>query len=86
MKPKKYTAWKDGIIYFDDIKLDDALEILERWYGINITLKDPEIADCVIVGEYHNETLQNVLRSMQFGVGIEYEFTQDGVVITGNGC
>ncbi len=86
IETKKYTAWKDGIIYFDDIKLDDALEILERWYGINIALKDPEIADCVIVGEYHNETLQNVLRSMQFGVGIEYEFTQDGVVITGNGC
>lgn len=33
---KKTVAWKDGIFFFNDDKLDDIMQILARWYRVNV--------------------------------------------------
>ena len=31
-----YTAWKDGLFYFDNVTLEDIMDELSRWYGVEI--------------------------------------------------
>lgn len=35
-----FTSWKDGIMYFDNMPLEDLTTKLERWYGVKITYKN----------------------------------------------
>lgn len=31
-----YTAWKDGLFYFDNVTLEEIMDELSRWYGVEI--------------------------------------------------
>jgi transmembrane sensor len=35
-----FTSWKDGIMYFDNMPLEDLTTKLERWYCVKITYKN----------------------------------------------
>ena len=80
-------AWKKGVIRFDDISLRDAIKILERWFNVTIELEKPHLGNCYINSTYREENLVNILNSMKFINGIEYEFIgKDKIMISGDSC
>lgn len=80
-----FIAWKDGILKFDNTKLDKVLQTLSRWYGVDFVLQDDRLKDCTIIGEYHNESLISVLENLKFVLKIDYKFQED-ILISGSGC
>lgn len=83
----RYLAWREGIIRLDNIRFEEAAKLLERWYGVNIILENKRIGNCVIIGgEFQNQSLHKVLRTVELTLDITYEFTEDGVIIRGDGC
>lgn len=86
VKISNYISWKDGILVIDDKTLPETARILERWYGVKINLNSSELAGCIIHGRYQGEQLANVLKTISFATGINYEFTKQGIVITGGRC
>ena len=81
-----YLAWREGVLKFDHVRFEEAVKMLKRWYGVNITLENKEIGDCIIIGEFQNQSLHKVLRAVELALGIDYEFSADGVMISGEGC
>lgn len=82
-----FTAWKDGIIRFDDIPLKQAAQILERWFNVTITFENEDIGDCFMKGKYINENLVNILESIKYVKKIEYSFqNKNQVFISGGSC
>src|SRR5690606_17182850 len=71
------ALWKDGILSFNRVSLEDAAVILEHWYGKKVILKNPALKHCIIRGKHKNESLTNVLHSMQYALGIRYEIRED---------
>lgn len=83
----RYTAWKEGILFFDDIALRDAAKILERWYNVTIAFESEDLGQCHIEGKYEDEKLLNILESLKFVKGLSYEFQKDGtILIKGTDC
>lgn len=81
---KERVAWKDGIIYFRDKDLFEALRELEKWYGVEFEVVNIEKAHDdygKINGEFENESLTNVLKVMSFAKGFKYQITGKKVVI-----
>ena len=81
---KERISWKDGVIYFHEKNLFEALEVLEKWYGVDIQVLNPEKAAKDygnINGEFKNESLTNVLKVMSFAKGFSYNVTGKKVVI-----
>lgn len=84
---QQYIVWKDGIIRFDEIRLSEAITILERWFNVTIVLERPELGACYIKGSYQNERLVHILESLKFVSGIDYEFqSESAITITGTNC
>ena len=81
-----FILWKSGILKFDHVKLREAIKTLERWYGVNISVLDPRLHNCKIVGESHNESLEAILKSFEYTLDITYEFDKDGIRLSGSGC
>lgn len=81
------TSWKDDILYYKNEKLVQVAKELERWYGVQVILRDEAIKDCEIRGEHRSETLVNVLESITYAfVDMEYQINGRQIELTGSGC
>lgn len=79
-------AWKEGVLKFSEVKFAQIVKTLEKWYGVTITLENEQIGNCIIIAEFKNESLKNVMKTMQHAMEIEYEFGAEGVIVSGKGC
>lgn len=85
---EKFIAWKDDVILFDGISFGDAAKVLEKWYDVKISFDQQSLSNCSLLrSSYKNESLENVLKSLKFIQGIDFQFTNDHeVVIFGDIC
>lgn len=74
-------AWKDQVLVFNNKTFDEVARMLERWYGVEIIIKDEELKKVVLQGEHEDVSLEKVLDSIQFVLGIEYSMSGDAVTI-----
>ena len=83
---ENFLAWKDGILKFNEVRLEEAVATLSRWYNVDFSMENEQLNDCIIIGEYKNQSLVSVLENLRF-LGLEYEFTEEGtVLLSGEGC
>ena len=40
-----YTSWKEGFFYFEDVRLEDLLSELGRWYDFTVFFQNPDTKD-----------------------------------------
>lgn len=38
-----YTAWTEGLFYFEDMPLQEIMRTIGRWYNVNIDFEQPEL-------------------------------------------
>ncbi len=72
-------SWKNGILIFKQTNLKDFIHTIERWYGVNVELSGNSDDECRINGRFENETLKNVLESLQFSREVDYELNDKEV-------
>ncbi|MEN7550108.1 FecR domain-containing protein [Rapidithrix thailandica] len=70
--PSEVLAWKDGILRFKDAQLPEIITLLERWYGVDITLKKTGPFEKDFTGTYKNKSLDTVLEGVCFSFGLQY--------------
>jgi transmembrane sensor len=83
---RELIAWKDGILLFHDKTVSEVTGMLERWYNTTIVVQEEAVKNCLIHGEYKDNSLETVLKMMQFTLDVDYAFTEEGVIISGGGC
>lgn len=84
---EKYLAWKDGTILMENTSLEEAAEILGRWYNAEFVFRNPELKKCTIDGKFRNDQLENILENLRFLVGLEYRIEPGNrIVIDGKSC
>lgn len=75
------TGWCDDYLIFDSEPLTDVIEKIERWYGVEIELKCPQIEQDRLSGSFRHESIQNVIRSLSLQYGFKYEIHKDKITI-----
>ncbi|MEO0330800.1 MAG: FecR domain-containing protein [Bacteroidota bacterium] len=80
-------TWKDGILRFEGNTLAEIIPLLERWYGVTITLKDQQQDLCDLRLTFDNLSLTQALKQLQLTTGATYrKVEQDVYEIFGAGC
>ncbi|GAB3654055.1 FecR family protein [Echinicola sediminis] len=76
-------AWKRGVLAFRQVNSNEVWKELENWYGVEIKVKDRKILhqDWNYTGSFDNESLENVLESIGFVKGFEFEIKGEQVII-----
>ena len=75
---QKYIAWKSGMLMFRDDRMDLVVEKLERWYNVEIEIKDKEISDYIYTATFIDESLDQVLKMLSLSAPISYTVSQRG--------
>lgn len=42
---RSYVAWKEGYFFYDDVRLEDMLDELGRWYDFSVFYENPGVKD-----------------------------------------
>jgi transmembrane sensor len=84
---EQFVGWKDNILFFEETSLADAVTVLESWYDVDIVISSESLKGCEITARYQNESLENVLKSIQFLLGANVTKTKNSLItISGNRC
>jgi transmembrane sensor len=83
----RYLAWTDDVIYLDNTPIREMAQILEKWYGVTISLEKEGLGNCLISGKYKSDQLINILEGLEFMQGITYRFVNNRtIILSGNPC
>jgi transmembrane sensor len=92
---EKYIGWHEGKLIFDECPLREVARRLERWFGIEVEITDPQIGGYKISTTFENESLRQILIMLELASPIKAGIiparvdktrqiqTKERVVITG---
>lgn len=72
--------WRKGVLFFKNNSLEEVVYDLERWYGVDITVKG-EAGQLTFNGSFEDEKLQNVLELLSLSGGFNFKITKKSATI-----
>lgn len=66
------TAWTRGTLHFDNTSMREVLESIERWYGVNITVRDNSVYRNSFTADFRSESINQVLELLSITCDIVY--------------
>jgi transmembrane sensor len=76
-----YSSWKDNKLIFINMSLRELIILLERKYGVEIMVSDPDILNYHYDGTLKNETIIEVLNILQETLPVDYVINDQKVRI-----
>lgn len=80
---RKYVAWHQGKIVFEETPLSDVAKILERRFGVNVIIDDQSLLGIELTATFENETLSRVIELLEISTGLTFNYKPS--VIGNNG-
>ncbi len=75
------TAWRDGMLVFDDMRLAAAVAEFNRYTNRPIRIDDPQTADIRIGGAFRTDNSDNFLSLLHSAYGLTIRTEPDRVVV-----
>ena len=60
-----YTSWKEGKLVLRNEPMDEVVKKMNRWYNVNIIIRDHRLESYVYRATFVDETLDEVLKIFQ---------------------
>jgi transmembrane sensor len=76
-----YTSWKDDKLEFSNVRFEDLITRLERWYNVSIVILNPEIKNARLSGEFEKETIEQALEALILAVPFQYKMDKNNITI-----
>jgi transmembrane sensor len=74
-------AWLNGRIVFREASISEVASELRRWYGIELQLADPSLADRHLTATFSGEPADRVLEVISLALGADIERHGDTAVV-----
>lgn len=79
---RSVTGWKDKYLIFTDDDISTVIRKIENWYGVEINTVGKFSGQWAYTGQYHDESLENVLEGIAQTSKIKYKIQGKEVEIT----
>lgn len=73
------TAWKEGVLIFDNTPMLEVVKKIERWYGVDITVKNDKFYSFNYTATFDCESISIVLETLKATSGISYSLKDNKV-------
>jgi transmembrane sensor len=74
-------AWLNGKLVFREAPLSEVASSMRRWYGIDLQIADPALADRHITATFSGEPVERVLEVLGLALGADIERRGDTAVV-----
>ena len=69
----QFSTWREGKLTFKNTPMSEVFMKLERWFNVDIEIKDAELLKYRYTAIFENETIQQALEMLSFSSPIEYK-------------
>lgn len=69
---EKYISWTEGKLMFRDDPFEEVVKRINRWYNVNIVIKDKLLESYKYVATFEDETLDEILKMLTISAPIRY--------------
>lgn len=76
-----YTSWKDHVLVFKSERLDDLVKQMERWYNVEIVIKDERLKSSRYTGTFDNETIEQAIEALSLSLPFDYKIDKNHIEI-----
>jgi len=70
----KYIAWHTNALVLDDTPMEEVARLLERWYGVDVTLVGQDLKKYRITTTFENESLFQVIELLKLSSPITIKY------------
>lgn len=78
-----YVAWNTGTFSFKDKPLGDVMEILSKWYDVDIDFENEKMRNTLITGTFDRyESVENILSGIGKSIGTDIRLKGNTVIIS----
>ena len=81
-QPEKFAAWKDHRFIFDDTTLQEFAQIMDENYGIEVVIKDKNLANRTLVGSFRADSANELMDIISEIFNINIARTGNTIVLT----
>jgi len=78
---EKVISWTNKTILLDQTSLDEAVRILENWYGVEIIVLNKPQKEIFLSGKFKDETLKNILKGLSYAAKFKFTINKEHVEI-----
>lgn len=75
------TSWVENKLIFQNESFEELARQLERWYGINIRFKNPELQLLYFTGDFKNESIIQALDALKLSNNFNYIIEGNNITI-----
>lgn len=79
---KKRMAWTQRTILFEQTPIEEAIRVLENWYGVKIEVRNKPVKGVLLSGKFVDQTLKRVLEGLSYSARFEFQIAKDRVTLT----
>nr|WP_321355156.1 FecR domain-containing protein [uncultured Draconibacterium sp.] len=69
----KFSSWKNGMLIFQNDPMKEVIEKLERWYNVEVEIRDEEVYNSIFTGTITNEGYEQIFRLIDFTCPVKCE-------------
>lgn len=78
-----YVSWHTGLFEFNNMRLEQIMNSLARWYDVDYLFKNSELANYTFTGiAYRNGSLEELLKTMEKTTQIHFKIQDRTIYIT----
>lgn len=78
-----YTAWHKGQYVFEEETIENILNKLSRWYGIQVFFADPAVRNMIFSGSIRKyDTIQQLLNAIEATGGIRFRVNGSAITVS----
>lgn len=74
-------GWTQKKIIFEKVKLNEAIRVIENWYGVKFIFQNKPNPALLLSGIFQDETLENVLGGLSYSARFDFKINEDIVTI-----
>ncbi|MEG2341255.1 MAG: DUF4974 domain-containing protein [Odoribacter sp.] len=79
---QQYTSWKEGVLRFDDMSLEQLMHCLSRWFDIVFEFRQEELKSRLFTGGFKKyESIERILMMIQETNDVKFSVQDNKVII-----
>ncbi len=90
VKPKEIisnaNAWKTRQLEFKDASIAEVVEVMERYFDIEIITENEAILNCPLTGAYKDPDIDQLIEVLKFSLDIDIKQNENKLIFSGEGC
>ncbi|MEP3389900.1 MAG: FecR domain-containing protein [Reichenbachiella sp.] len=81
-----HNYWRTKTLAFKGATVSEAVNAIQKVYGVKVKLSNPEIANCKINVDFENEEIEHVLEIIGETLNLVWSNQGDAYLLAGYGC